>query len=83
MIDRALDLFEHLSRAGEPALLVELRRPNAEREYVEFKQSAFDHRTADKLKDTDDSGHMARAISGFFNIEGGVLVWGIIIWLFV
>jgi hypothetical protein len=72
---RAEDLFERIRNDGVPAI----ERLVAEREFeslfLEFKTSA-DRGEARSLHKRDRA-HLAKAISGFGNSEGGVVVWGI------
>jgi hypothetical protein len=72
---RAEDLFERLSKNGpaEIDLLIEDRQ--AEELFLDFKRSA-DGGTGRRFHDRDRQ-NLAKAISGFGNSEGGVIVWGV------
>jgi hypothetical protein len=72
---RAQDLFERLVRDGEAAIDEMIADRAAEELFLDFKRSA-DNGAGRKLHD-DDRKNLARAISGFGNSEGGVLVWGV------
>jgi hypothetical protein len=72
---RAEDLFERLEREGEPFVdeLIAVRK--SEEAFLDFKRSANDG-NAPRLHD-HDRNHLAKALSGFGNSEGGVVVWGV------
>jgi len=72
----AEEIFEKLKRDGESAIdrFIEIRQ--AESFYLDFKRSEDGGRGPKKLTEKDQN-HFAKAISGFGNSEGGVLVWGV------
>jgi hypothetical protein len=72
---RAEDLFQRLCERGEAALDELILDRQSEELFLDFKRSADDG-SGSKLHDNDRS-NLARAISGFGNSEGGVVVWGI------
>lgn len=72
---RAENLFERLKTAGENAIDEFIVTRQNEELYLDFKRSA-DNGGGRKLHDTDRA-NFSKAISGFGNSEGGVLVWGI------
>ena len=72
---RAEDLFEQLARDGEAALEHFIASRKSEELYLDFKRSS-DNGSGRRLSDIDRN-NLAKAISGFGNSEGGVVVWGI------
>lgn len=73
---RAEEIFERLKQQGEAAIDEFILTRQAEELYLDFKRSADDGRGPRVLHETDRN-NLARAISGFGNSEGGVIVWGI------
>jgi hypothetical protein len=71
---RAEDLFEQLVHDGEAAIDRMIADRASEELYLDFKRSA-DAGAGRKLHD-NDRRNLTRAISGFGNSEGGVLIWG-------
>jgi hypothetical protein len=74
-IGRAEDLFTELISGGEAAIDRFIAERRSEELFIDYKRSADDG-TGTKLHHTD-RGHLAKAISGFGNSEGGLVVWGI------
>ena len=72
---RAEDLFERLSEEGEKAIDELILDRQSEELFLDFKRSA-DNGSGSKLHD-NDRANLAKAISGFGNSEGGVIVWGV------
>ncbi|HHT9146865.1 MAG TPA: AlbA family DNA-binding domain-containing protein [Candidatus Wunengus sp. YC61] len=72
---RAEDIFEKIKKDGEQAIDEFIIDRQSEELFLEFKRSA-DNGSGSKLND-NDRVHLAKAISGFGNSEGGVIVWGI------
>jgi hypothetical protein len=72
---RALDLFRRLETGGVSAVEQLINDAVAEELFLDFKGSR-DSGGAGALG-VDDAKNMAKAISGFGNSEGGVLVWGV------
>lgn len=72
---RAEDLFEQLKGDGEAAIDRMIADRAAEELYLDFKRSAY--AGAGQKLHQDDRKNLARAISGFGNSEGGVLIWGV------
>jgi hypothetical protein len=72
---RAEDLFDRLGKVGEDAIdeLISIRQ--SEEPFLDFKRSA-DNGSGRHLHDIDRN-NLAKAISGFGNSEGGVIVWGV------
>jgi len=72
---RAEDLFQRLSDSGEKAIDELILDRQSEELFLDFKRSA-DNGSGRKLHDNDPA-NLAKAISGFGNSEGGVIVWGV------
>ena len=72
---RARDLYERLSAYGERAIDELIQTRESEAFYLDFKRSS-DNGGGRRLSSTDRK-NLAKAISGFGNSEGGVIVWGI------
>ena len=72
---RAEDLFKRIREGGESEIDNLIRDRQSEELFLDFKRSA-DNGSGGKLHD-NDRGNLARAISGFGNSEGGVVVWGV------
>lgn len=72
---RAEDLFERLKQGGETAIDELIEQRQAEELFLDFKRSA-DGASGRRLHDNDRQ-NLARAISGFGNSEGGVIIWGV------
>lgn len=72
---RAEDLFHRLEVKGEEYIdeLIETRK--SEEGFLDFKRSSNGGSTP-KL-DIGDRNSLAKALSGFANSEGGVIVWGV------
>jgi hypothetical protein len=72
---RAEDLFTELIAGGESAIDQFVKDRRAEELFIDYKRSA-DNSAGKKLHHTD-RGNLAKAISGFGNSEGGLIVWGV------
>jgi hypothetical protein len=72
---RAEDLFERISVGGEAAIDQMIGDRQSEELFLDFKRSA-DHGAGTRLH-VNDRNNLAKAISGFGNSEGGVIVWGV------
>jgi Putative DNA-binding domain len=74
-MSRARDLFTRLQTGGFQALeeLIADREP--ESMFLDFKRSRNDG--ADTRLTDDDNKNLSKAISGFANSAGGVIVWGV------
>jgi len=72
---RAKDIFEKITSEGEVAINELILTRKSEELFLDFKRSA-DGGSGKKLHATDRE-KLAKAISGFGNSEGGVIVWGI------
>ena len=74
-MNRANDLFDTLTTKGEAAIDELIATRKAEELFLDFKRSADDGAGA-RLHDRDGN-NFGKAISGFGNSEGGVVVWGV------
>lgn len=72
---RAEDLFEKIKEKGEEAIDELIFLKKSEELFLDFKRSADNG--AGRVLHSSDRTNLAKAISGFGNSEGGVLVWGI------
>lgn len=72
---RAEDLFEKIKKEGEKAIDELIQTRKSEELFLEFKCSA--NNGDGKYLNDHDRKHLAKAISGFGNSEGGIIVWGI------
>ena len=72
---RAEDLFDRFADGGEDVIDTMIDDRKAEELFLDFKRSA-DQGTGSKLHQSDRN-NLAKAISGFGNSEGGVIVWGV------
>lgn len=72
---RAGDLFDRIMKEGEGAIDAFIMDRQSEELFLDFKRSADDGKGL-KLHDKDRA-NLSKAISGFGNSEGGVIVWGI------
>jgi hypothetical protein len=74
-LGRAEDLFARISNLGEEAIDGFILDRQSEELFLDFKRSS-DNGRGNHLSDRDRD-NLAKAISGFANSEGGVVVWGI------
>lgn len=72
---RAEEIFDKLVVQGEPAIDEMIARRATEELFLDFKRSA-DNGEGTKFHPRDRE-NLARAISGFGNSEGGVVIWGV------
>src|SRR3989304_5638338 len=74
-MSRAEDIYERIKKGGEKALDELILTQQSEELFLDFKRSANNGNST--ILDDKDRNHLAKAISGFGNSEGGVVVWGI------
>src|SRR5450759_1748652 len=74
-ISRPRDLFDQLVHRGEAAIDDFIAQQISEELFIDYKRSANDGDDS-KLHQTDKE-NFARAVSGFGNSEGGIVVWGV------
>src|SRR5262245_44980091 len=72
---RAEEIFETIVNRGGGVIDEFIATAASEELFLDFKRSA-DNGTGARLHQ-DDRNNLAKAISGFGNSEGGVIVWGI------
>jgi hypothetical protein len=72
---RAEDIYESIKAAGETSAREFVSSKQAEELFLDFKRSADDG--AGKNLHVNDRNNLIKAISGFGNSSGGVIVWGI------
>ena len=75
MASRAEDLFDKLLAQGEAGLDELIAQGASEELFLDYKRSANDGNS--NTIDNRDRANLAKAIEGFGNSEGGVLVWGV------
>jgi len=72
---RAEELFNRIESAGESAIHALIAEFQSENLWLDFKRSAD---AGGKVRlHVDDRHNLAKAISGFGNSDGGVVVWGV------
>ena len=74
-MNRADDLFSKLTTGGEGAIDELIVARKAEELFLDFKRSG-DNGAGARLHDSD-SKNFSKAISGFGNSEGGIILWGV------
>lgn len=72
---RANDLFERFEKEGSIEVERHIREKIVEEIYLDYKVSADEG--ANSRLHNNDRANLAKAISGFGNSEGGVIVWGV------
>lgn len=72
---RAEELFDRLRLQSEAAVDAMIADRQSEELFLDFKRSA-DNGAGDKLHQNDRQ-NLSKALSGFGNSEGGVIVWGV------
>src|ERR1017187_578671 len=72
---RAEDLFALITDRGEPAIDEFIAEWQSEELFLDFKRSASNG--AGRRLTDHDRDNLGRAISGFGNSEGGLIVWGV------
>jgi hypothetical protein len=77
-MDNARQLRDRLFNDGEATIAEFIAQGVAESPWIEFKRSdrQFENPAGTKRVNNDRS-HLAKAISGFANADGGVVVWGV------
>ena len=72
---RAKDLFDRIVHEGLNAIQAYIQTRKSEELFLDFKRSS-DNGSGTKLS-TNDRKNLSKAISGFGNSEGGIVVWGV------
>ena len=75
-MSRAEDIFQKLIYFGEDAIDEFILTLQTEELFLDFKQAVSTGKNFNTLH-RDDRKNLAKAISGFGNSEGGVVVWGV------
>ena len=75
-MSRAEDIFQKLIYFGEDAIDEFILNRQTEELFLDFKQAVSDGKNFTTLH-RDDRKNLAKAISGFGNSEGGVVLWGV------
>ena len=75
-MSRAEDIFQKLIYFGEDALDEFILNRQTEELFLDFKQAISSGKNFTTLH-RDDRKNLAKAISGFGNSEGGVIIWGV------
>lgn len=70
-------LINEIKKDGVEALKNLLMRKEIEQYFVDFKTTECEDYTGKKVLANNDRKNLAKAISGFGNSEGGLLIWGI------
>lgn len=74
-MERGTELFENVKNQGKKAIEEFIHTRKTEELFLDFKRSS-DNGAGQRLHDRDRN-NLAKAISGFGNSEGGVIVWGV------
>lgn len=74
-MERCLEIFERIKAEGRLALEAFIADRQAEELFLDFKRAS--NNGADVKLPNLDRKNLSKAISGFGNSEGGVIVWGV------
>lgn len=74
-MERAQEIYERIVLRGEAAIDEFIRDRQAEELFLDFKRSS-DEGKGNALSN-EDRKNLSKAISGFGNSEGGVIIWGV------
>lgn len=74
-MERCLEIYERIKEQGQAAIEGFIADRKSEDLFLDFKRSSDDG-NGNKLSNSDRK-NLAKAISGFGNSEGGVIVWGV------
>ncbi|MCG8056922.1 MAG: ATP-binding protein [Candidatus Thiodiazotropha endolucinida] len=74
-MERSLDLFQRIEEDGLSVIENFVENRKIEELFLDFKRSS--NNGSDSKLSNRDRNNLAKAISGFGNSEGGVLVWGV------
>jgi len=74
-MSRAQDLFDRLVQGGEAEVLSFIAQSFTEELFLDYKRSADDG--SGVTLHNRDRANLGRAISGFGNSEGGLIIWGV------
>jgi hypothetical protein len=73
--NRATELFERFVSGGEATIDQFISEKISEELFVDYKRVTKEG--ASSMLEQSDRENLARAISGFGNSEGGIIIWGV------
>ena len=74
-MSRSIDLFEELKVGGKEAILKWIQEKRVESRFLDYKQTQGQQNPG--VFSSDDQNNLSKAISGFANTDGGIIVWGV------
>lgn len=74
-MDRCQDIYNRIISKGKQAIEDFIIQRKSEELFLDFKRASNNGK--DKRLPDNDRNNLAKAISGFGNSEGGVLIWGV------
>ncbi len=77
MTDNIEPIIEDIKKRGYVALEDIIARKESEKYFIDFKLTQKDDYSGQRALFDSDKRNLARAISGFGNSEGGLIIWGI------
>lgn len=77
MSDNITPIIEDIKKRGFGAIKDVIARKESEKFFVDFKLTQTDDYTGQRALYDSDKKNYAKAISGFGNSEGGIIVWGV------
>lgn len=77
MTDNITPIIDDLKKRGHTALKDILARRESEKFFIDFKTTEKEDYSKQRTLYESDKKNFARAISGFGNSEGGLVIWGI------
>ncbi len=73
--ERAQDIFNKIKSEGIKVIDYYIKSRKEEELFLDFKRSANDGKST--ILEQTDRNNLAKAISGFANSEGGIIIWGV------
>jgi len=77
MADNITAIIDDIKRQGYKAFEDIIARKESEKFFIDFKRTEKDDYSGQRTLYTNDKKNFAKAISGFGNSEGGIIIWGI------
>lgn len=77
MNDNINPIIEDIKKNGYVSLDNIIARKESEKFFIDFKRTQKDDYRGQKTLYDSDKKNLARAISGFGNSEGGIIIWGV------
>ena len=77
MSENIKPIIDDIKKRGYKALVDIVARKEAEKFFIDFKQTQKSDYSGQRTMYESDKKNLAKAISGFGNSEGGVIIWGI------